>query len=284
MRGPPAMSGASAIDWEAVWSGDTSAVRGFASDALEVLSFEASGRGVRARCAVAAGDLLLAERAVAAPQWGRSASGRGPGRAFFRDRACKRSVCIPGLAQIEPSLVRIVRRGRSEWVECRPNLGHIRPTATNLGADSTNLWPMLVEIHWFCAEFAQDRPISVDGGRHWPELDHIWNLGPETSGIPANNRRLDAPNSLARICTLGVGGMPRRGATPAVQPSRNHHLGAGAETWVCHASAAQGGRRVLMRLVHRADAGDQLEISRSRRTSSGSDSGHGRGRGPDSGR
>jgi len=57
--------GPQAIDWSAVWRGDTSGVSAYVADFLEVVATEGSGRGVRTAAAVEAGELLLAEQAVA---------------------------------------------------------------------------------------------------------------------------------------------------------------------------------------------------------------------------
>ena len=54
-----------AIDWEAVWDGDYSTAVGHANQHLAVADIAGKGRGVIATKGLTAGDLLLAERAVA---------------------------------------------------------------------------------------------------------------------------------------------------------------------------------------------------------------------------
>ena len=59
------MDAAPAIDWEAVWHGDFSTAVCHANQYLAVADIAGKGRGVIATKGLTAGDLLLAERAVA---------------------------------------------------------------------------------------------------------------------------------------------------------------------------------------------------------------------------
>lgn len=53
------------INWDEIWQGDTTSAKFYASECLEVLTFQGAGRGVRTVAPLRAGELLLAERALA---------------------------------------------------------------------------------------------------------------------------------------------------------------------------------------------------------------------------